>query len=372
MKRRAFLAASSAALATVSTLPARAASASAGSPSANAGRKRALMKLGCQRAPIEEARLQFLKRHAVDHICGIPAPPANDRYWTVDELAKAKALVNRHGIALDMIPLPFLHSSHVDRTARPALMLAQSPERDRDIEDIHHIIEACAEVGIPAIKYNMSILGVLRTAPTEGRGGSLYSTWKLDEAKPENPLTRAGKVDAAAFWERIAYFLNAVIPVATQHKIRLACHPHDPGVPPAGYQGVDRVLGTVEGLKRFITLQESPYHGLNFCQGTVSEMLQNPGKEIFDVIRYFGTRNKIFNVHFRNIRGKRDHFAETFPDEGDIDFWQAILVYKEIGYDKMLMPDHMPKHKGDPDGNQAFAFAYGYIKALIQAADAVG
>ena len=366
MKRRDFLAASSAALAAVSAPASHAAS------SGPASRKRALMKVGCQRAPIEEARLQFLKRHAVDHICGIPRDPANGRYWTVDELAQAKALVERHGIALDMIPLPFLASSHIDRTSRPAIMLADSPERDRDIEDIHRMIKACAEVGIPAIKYNMSILGVLSTTPVEGRGGSLSRSWKVAEAKPATPLTRAGKIDAAKFWERITYFLRAVIPVAAQHRIRMACHPHDPGVPPAGYQGVDRVLGTVEGLKKFITIQENPFHGLNFCQGTVSEMLQNPGREIFDVIRYFGTRGKIFNVHFRNIRGRRDDFHETFPDDGDVDFWQAILVYKEVGYDKMMMPDHMPKHKGDPDGNQAFAFAYGYIKALIQAADAVG
>lgn len=369
MKRREFLASAAAAAVSTSAAPA---SASAPPSSSRSGRTRALMKLGCQRAPLEEARLQFLKRHAVDHICGIPAQPANGRYWTVDELARAKALVERHGIALDMIPLPFLASSHVDRTARPAIMLADSPERDRDIEDIHRIIRACAEVGIPAIKYNMSILGVLRTAPTEGRGGSLYSTWHHAAATPEKPLTRAGVVDAAQFWARITYFLAAVIPVAAQHRIRMACHPHDPGVPPQGYQGVDRVLGTVEGLKRFVAIHENPYHGLNFCQGTVSEMLADPANEIFDVIRHFGAQRKIFNVHFRNIRGRRDHFSETFPDEGDIDFWRAILVYKEIGYDKMMMPDHMPKHKGDPDGNQAFAFAYGYIKALIQAADAVG
>jgi hypothetical protein len=34
-----------------------------------------------------------------------------------------------------------------------------------------------------------------------------------------------------------------------------------------------------------------------------------------------------------------------------------------------IWPDHMPRHPGDPGGFQAFAFGYGYIKALIQLAN---
>jgi len=251
-------------------------------------------------------------------------------------------------------------------------MLAQSPERDRDIESLQTLIRNCAAAGIPSIKYNMSILGVLRTGGTPGRGDATYSTWRLEDAKPNAPLTRAGRVGDAAAWERITYFLERVIPVAEEYKIRMACHPHDPGVPPEGYQGVVRVLGTVDGLKKFITIKESPYHGLNFCQGTVSEMLENPGAEIYDVIRYFGSRQKIFNVHFRNIRGHRDEFVEVFPDEGDVDFVKAIQVYKEVGYPYMLMPDHVPQSPDDPGGLQSFAYCYGYIRALIQAVDQMG
>lgn len=324
--------------------------------------------LGCQSSPTDDKRLQFFKRHSVNNICGYPGGRGPGAI-TLEDLKQTKDLCEKHQISLDCIAPKFLASSHIDRTPRPAIMLAESPERDKDIAEIQQLIRDCAKVGIPAIKYNMSLLGVVRTERTKGRGGTDLSTWKHSVAKPSTPLTKAGEVKADRYWERITYFLDRVIPVATEHKVRMACHPHDPGMPPQGYQGIDTVLGTVDGLKKFITIQESPYHGINFCQGTVSEMLQNPGKEIHDVIRYFGKKKKIFNVHFRNIKGRRDDFAEVFPDEGDIDFVEALKTYREVGYEYMLMPDHVPHHPDDPRGDQAFAFCYGYIRALIQASD---
>lgn len=329
--------------------------------------KPALMKLGCQSSPTNDTHLKYFARYGVRNICGYPQIADGRLYATVDELKQLRDLAEKNGISVDCIAPPFLESSHIDREKHPAVMLAQSPERDRDIEQLQTMIKNCAAAGIPSIKYNMSLLGVLRVADTPGRGDATYSTWSLKTATPKTPMTRAGKVNADDAWERITYFLDRVIPVANEYKIRMACHPHDPGVPPEGYQGVVRVLGTVDGLKKFVTIKESPYHGLNFCQGTVSEMLKDPGKELFDVIRYFGSRKKIFNVHFRNIRGHRDEFVETFPDEGDVDFVKAIQVYKEVGYSYLLMPDHVPHAANDPNGLQSFAFCYGYIRALIQA-----
>src|SRR5438552_16778207 len=167
-------------------------------------------------------------------------------------------------------------------------------------------------------------------------------------------------------WERVACFLQRVVPVAEECRVRLCGHPHDPARPPAGFRGVHRVLGTVAGLKRFVDIVPSKYHGLNFCQGTVAEMLQDPGKEIYELIRYFGQRGKIFNVHFRNIKGGYLNFQETFPDDGDVDMLKALRVYREVGYDGMIMPDHVPQMEGDPGQAQAFAFAFGYIQALVQ------
>ncbi len=129
------------------------------------------------------------------------------------------------------------------------------------------------------------------------------------------------------------------------------------------------MLGTVDGLKKFVQMRESPYHGLNFCQGSIGEMLDDPREEIDDIIRWFGSRDKIFNVHFRNISGGKLSFMETFPDEGDMDMVRSLKLYHELGYRYMIMPDHVPTIAGRDPVGVAFAFCYGYIAALIEALD---
>jgi mannonate dehydratase len=275
------------------------------------------------------------------------------------------------GIALDMVPLP-MSSSEISRVEMPAIYLGKSPDRDRNIDDICQMIRNCARAGIYQVKYNFTMIGVVRTGSAPGRGPAHYSEFVYAGAKQDPPLTIAGPVDADTYWERITYFLDRVVPVAEEYKVRMGCHPQDPGMPKGkGWRGIETVLGSPDGLKRFLSIKESPYHGLNFCQGTVSEMLQKPGEEIFDVIRYFGTRKKIFSVHFRNIEGAFLNFRETFIDNGSVDMLKAMRVYKEIGYDGMMMPDHVPRVDG-VDSMQGFAFAFGYIKALIAAVSAEG
>jgi mannonate dehydratase len=328
---------------------------------------RAKLKLGCQKRPTTPEGVKVWQRFGITHVCGCPADTKPKRgYWTVEELTKVRDLCEKAKINLAMMWEPFLTSTHVDKAERPAIVLGKSPDRDRDIECFQKHIENCAAIGVHAIKYNFSLLGVPRVARTPGRGGSTYSTWKLADAKQQaEAKTSAGRVKADDYWERITYFLERVVPVAEQHKVRLACHPQDPGLP-MGFQGVDAVLSTVEGLKKFVGIKESKYHGLNFCQGTICEMLSKPGEEIFDVIRWFGTRGKIFNVHFRNIRGGLNDFVETYPDEGDVDMWKALRAYQEVGFDGMVMYDHIP---AADDGDASRAFAYGYIRGLIQAAE---
>jgi mannonate dehydratase len=343
----------------------------ASAPAPAAPARPALMKVGTQHGD-SDAILRTLAGFGVNHICSRLPSVRLDEKWSAESLSRFREHVESFGVTLDMLPLP-MSSNQIDRFEMPNIMLGKSPARDREIDDICQMIRNTARAGIPSLKYNLTFLGVVRTESTRGRGGATYSTFVYDKAKPESPTTTAGIVHADAYWERITYFLDRVVPVAEEYKVKLACHPQDPGMPrDRGYQGVETVLGSVDGLKRFVGIHESPYHGLNFCQGTVSEMLDKPGVEIFDVIRYFGARKKIFNVHFRNIRGRFLDFQETFIDDGDVDMVKAMRVYKEVGYDGMMMPDHVPRIEGDTSEAQGFAFAFGYIKALIAAVSAEG
>ena len=169
--------------------------------------------------------------------------------------------------------------------------------------------------------------------------------------------------------------MERIIPVAEENKIQMACHLNDPPAPVLN--GIEKWNWPVfEGLKRYSELVDSPYHGFNFCCGVAAEGLENPAEELPAIVKYFAERKKIFNVHFRNIRGGLHDFCETWPDEGDVNMYQLVKTLHEAGYPYMLMPDHAPRHPDDvaPKGvsnrvSQAWAFQFGYIIALIQAVE---
>ena len=327
------------------------------------------MYVGSQ-VPYMDEVFTFLRQMGVEYIDTSPDHGLGleeDGYWHADALMRVREHVESFGLKLAAMHLP-LSSAGIDKQIWPNILLGK-PERDRDIEKVCKSIEAAAKAGIPLLLYNLAILPVVRSGRTPGRGGVTYSHFDYEQVKNDPPLPYS-PVTADMFWERIEYFIQRVIPVAEEFKVKLGCHQHDPGMPPGiGYRGIDRVLGSIEGVKRFIALHPSPYHGLNFCQGTIAEMCTSP-EQVYEAIRYFGSRKKIFWVHFRNIRGGFLKFDEVFPDEGDVDMVKAMRIYKEVGYDGVFVPDHVPDSPADrPYPYRAFAFALGYIKALIQAVE---
>ncbi|MDD7973338.1 mannonate dehydratase [Roseinatronobacter alkalisoli] len=320
------------------------------------------MYLGTQLPARNDDDYRVMKQLGVNNIC---ADPDGDwRQWTRPHLEQFRAKIEGFGLTLDMLQLP-MASVPVSQAKCPDILLA-GPDRDQQIDAICQLIENCAAAGIPSVKYNFNYIGIPRTPMETGRGGARAEAFRWDLAD-QHAAGPAGVIDEEDIWQRATYFLSRIVPVAEANGVRLACHPHDPATPP-GYMGVTRILGTVEGLKRFVGIHESPVHGLNFCIGTLAEMLEDVS-QVPALTRWFGTRGKIMNVHFRNISGGLYSFRETFPDDGDVDMPAVIGALHDCGYRYMVMPDHAPTLAGANERGVAFAFCYGYIAALLQVRD---
>ena len=320
-------------------------------------KKKALMHVGGDNHSLlrgtsstSKENLEFKERHGVHHIDG--GSPKN---WNVDEILEMKETCEKYNISLEMF--------HV---GIPRSITLATSERDRDIDVLCKRIEVAGKAGIRGLNYNFCILSNFqRTKGTPGRGGVTYSTFDISKVT-DHSLTEAGRVTREESFERIAYLHERIIPVAEENKVQMGCHIADPPLKP-NFRGIDRWNYPVfDGLKRFVETVPSAYHGFNFCVGSASEGLEDID-EIYDIVRYFGERKKIFNVHFRNIRGGLNHMMEVFPDEGDIDMYKLAKVLRDVEYPYMLQPDHMPEHPDPSAKQQGFAFQYGYIKALIQA-----
>ncbi len=326
------------------------------------------MHVGHMLSDTSPRKLAWVAQLGVEHIvlAGLSGSgiEKEDGTYDVAAIKDAVARCREFGISLDVMTLG-MESRFLTQARFPGIVMAL-PSRDAEIEIIKQRIRAAGEAGVPCLKYNFTLLGVPRTGRTVGRGGARYSHFNIAEWT-DHSLTEAGPVSADEMWNRITYFLERVVPVAEEAGVKLACHPHDPAVPhDTGLRGIHRVLGSVEGLKKFLSIAPSKYHGLNFCQGTVAEMCVDPATEVLDAIRHFGSERKIFMVHFRNIKGGFLNFDEVYPDNGDVNMIKAAQVYKEVGYDGMLCPDHVPQSDADPDGERQFSYCLGYIQAVVQ------
>ena len=311
------------------------------------------MYIGTQFGCRHDTDIQVLAQLGVLHVDQTPAEPWTE--WTADTLKTLRDRFARHGIEVEMIHVPLSARSAL-ADAAGAIFLGPSDARDRQIERMCETVRMAAAAGLRGINYNITLLGHLRTAPRSGRGGATLSSFELDKLDRSRGEFESGAANEDTMWERIDHWLRNIMPVAEEYGIQMACHPSDPGIGyGVRYRGVARVLGMVDGFKKLIELYDSPYNGLNFCLGCFSEALRNPAEEIYDVIRYFGTRGKIFNVHFRNIKGGLGDFVEVFPDEGDVDMLRALRTFKEVGYRYMIMPDHVPGLSGAEPQQVGFA-----------------
>jgi mannonate dehydratase len=309
--------------------------------------------------------------------------------WDAAKLRDYRRWVEGFGLKIDVFALD------VGAILLDSLVDLDGAKKQRDV--LARNVQIAADAGITCLKYNVQMVGITRTGLKPGRGGCSNSAFCMAEYSAEgerkhsywgvgypthefedasNAAVLCGQklarevpqVTEQAGWDAIEFLVEGLVPAADKAGVRLACHPHDPAYPVGGLNGVEHVVGSADGLRKFLALSDSRNHGLNFCQGTVSEMFKEPGKAMIPVIEEFASTGRIFMVHFRNIRGGYLDFQETFPDEGDVDMFEAIQAYRRGGYAGPLCPDHVPMSELDEGRERFMAFALGYTRGLLHAA----
>jgi mannonate dehydratase len=302
--------------------------------------------------------LQFAAQYgATDVLLNTPLLPGGQR-WELYDLVKLRLSVEQWGLkltALENVPTRFY--DHI---------MLGGPRRDEQIENMICTIRNIARAGIPIFGYNWMPSHVWRTPPKVIRGGAIATAYDHGIASGL-PLTHDREYSEEEMWANLEHWIRIITPVAEEEGIRLGIHPCDPPVDVLG--GVPQLLRSFDAYKRLIEIYPSDANAIEFCQGTFSEM--NDGSDIYEKIRYFGSRRKILYVHFRNVSGTVPVFHEEFVNTGYVDMYRAMQIYHEVGFDGFFIDDHVPQTLHDTAwGHRGRAFANGYIQGLIQAVKA--
>ena len=292
------------------------------------------MVLDCPRNPDKKLIRRF-KQIGINYVNYRDLGP-----WKENELRAAMNLLKTNGVTV----INMMHNVSSN------IILAREG-RDAEIAIFQESLRAAGACGLPNVEYNFYVDRLIEGYyEKEGRGGAGvtgFDNSKVKDlpAKPEIGIHRAGEI-----WENLTYFLKAVIPVAEKAGVRMALHPNDPVAQMS--HGSDQVMANLAGWKRLISIVDSPSNGITFDCGVTREMGEDP----VEVCRYFGSRNRINHVHFRNVISEipYDKYTEVFIDEGQVNMFAVMQELFRNGYNRGLYAEHphiLDYDREYPEGN---------------------
>jgi mannonate dehydratase len=324
-----------------------------------------------------------IKQLGVDHVLGgVPGSP-----WTEPSL---NAVLERFKAVDITVGNLMINLSSDILYGKPG------NKRDEDIEKVKLSIIAAGNVGLPVVEYNFyahrAMEGYFEEIDT-ARGGSGWTGFDAElvqtadrqyQTRPEEKGMKFKDLPALPheaahtleeMWSNIGYFLKAVIPAAEKANVRLALHPNDPPAPIS--RGSQQIMGSLAGWKKLIAIVDSPSNGITFDCGVTREMGEDP----VEVCRYFGSRDRINHVHFRNVMVMKpyERYREVWIDEGLNNMFAVMKELVKHKYQHQIYPEHPRRLDYDAErgriggypgggGYAAIAYNVGFTRAMLQAA----
>ena len=310
------------------------------------------MRLSMILTPFSGENLELAAQIGVEEIVLVyPGPEKNS-------LIQAKRMVDSFGMKL----------THIERKLPHDQIVHNLSGRDGQTEKIKSLIRDMGELGLEVLCYNwMPSEDWCRTTKSNPERGGSYTTG-FDHTAGQRTVTDADgapeiKTSANELWSNLEWFLEQVLPVAEEAKVKLAIHPDDPPLPK--FWGNEQIITSAEAMERVTALVPSPSNGICFCTGSLGPT----GEDLVSSVR--SLKEHIHFVHLRNTTGNANSFRETWHDNGDLDLAAIVHALKDIGYDGTIRPDHVPSMLGDSNENPGYEmqgrlYAAGYIRGLIQ------
>jgi mannonate dehydratase len=314
--------------------------------------------------------VKFLKQTGVEWVI-IHDPPA----YTLQEMKRLKVQIEDMGFKIFRLANNLFHNM--------SEIVLNLPCRDNKIDEYLQYITNLGEAGIFYSTYAHMGNGIWRNLVSRQIRGGAYGGgldlkaendgywFTIDEngerviKKFNWPLSHQRRYSETELWDNYEYFIKKVVPVAESAGVYIGIHPDDPpGIEIAGIPR--RIFSSFDGYKRALEIADSSHIGACLCVGCWLEGAETVCSTPEQFIRYFGSRGKLFKVHMRNVTAPLSApggFVETYPDDGYYNLINVIETLDKIGFDGVMINDHLVDMAGGLYTCEAYFTAY--LKGVV-------